>query len=143
MDAGTTVPTFARWFWNQTCTTRTLSPVSAASVSRTWDTRVTEESLSALSLSQGLQEGSHQPGQVHAQLTGHPPVLQAAGHEPFSPYLPAGLGGDLKRCLERPPLLRGQDGPWPLGPFVILPVLSALPRGLAQLADAVLIITFA
>lgn len=29
-------PTFARWFWNHTWTTRTLSPVSAASVSRTW-----------------------------------------------------------------------------------------------------------
>lgn len=29
------IPTFALWFWNQTCTTRTLSPVSAASVSRT------------------------------------------------------------------------------------------------------------
>ena len=28
--------TLARWFWNQTCTTLTLSPVSAASVSRTW-----------------------------------------------------------------------------------------------------------
>lgn len=28
--------TFARWFWNHTCTTRTLSPVSAARVSLTW-----------------------------------------------------------------------------------------------------------
>lgn len=27
--------TFARWFWNHTCTTRTLSPVSAANASRT------------------------------------------------------------------------------------------------------------
>lgn len=28
--------TLALWFWNHTCTTRTLRPVSAASVSRTW-----------------------------------------------------------------------------------------------------------
>lgn len=28
--------TLALWFWNHTCTTRTLSPVSAASVSLTW-----------------------------------------------------------------------------------------------------------
>lgn len=48
------VPTFARWFWNQTCTTRTLSPVSAASVSRTWDRAVTVASLSPLSCSGGL-----------------------------------------------------------------------------------------
>lgn len=48
------VPTFALWFWNQTCTTRTLNPVSAASVSRTWDTRVTAASLSPLSCSGGL-----------------------------------------------------------------------------------------
>lgn len=31
--------TLALWFWNQTCTTRTLSPVSAASVSLTWKRR--------------------------------------------------------------------------------------------------------
>lgn len=32
-------PTFALWFWNQTWTTRTLSPVSAASVSLTYRTK--------------------------------------------------------------------------------------------------------
>lgn len=69
--------------------------------------------------------------------------LEAAEHGGFSPYLPAGLGRDLKRCLECPPLLRGQDRPGSLGPLVILPILSALPRGLAHFADAVLIITFA
>lgn len=31
--------TLALWFWNHTCTTRTLSPVSAASVSLTWKGR--------------------------------------------------------------------------------------------------------
>lgn len=71
-----------------------------------------EDSISAglTRLWGGLEEGAE-----------HLPSLQA------TPYLPAGLGGDLEGRLECPPLLRGQDGAGPLGSLMVLPLLGSLP----------------
>lgn len=54
---------------------------------------------------------------------------------PAAPHLPAGLGGDLEGGLEGSSLLRREDGPGPLGPPWVLPIvpaalaLAALPLG--------------
>lgn len=41
--------------------------------------------------------------------------------------LSAGFGRHLEGSLESATLLRGQDGSWSLGSFVLLPIISSLP----------------
>lgn len=68
----------------------------------------------------------------------------APSGRPLPPHLPARLGRHLERGLERSPLLGGQDGPGPLGPLMVLAVLSgSFPRPVGRLAETFFIITFA
>lgn len=95
--------TLALWFWNQTCTTRTVKPVSAASVSRTCPQ--TPESC------------------VRAEAAFE--SLQALKGSLGSFYLSAGFRGNLEGGLEGSALLRGEDGARALGALVVFALLAA------------------
>lgn len=64
---------------------------------------------------------------------------------PAAPHLPAGLGGDLEGGLESSSLLRCEDGPGPLGPPRVLPVvptaLALAALSLGRLHVPILILT--
>lgn len=77
----------------------------------------------------------------HARGVGRP---RKSGRGPSLLYLSAGLGRHLKRGLERPPLLGGQDGPGPFGALMVLAVLGgSFPCPVGGLAETVFIVTFA
>ena len=100
-------PTFALWFWNHTCTTLTVSPVSAARVSLTCNN------------SACMRWTFESDGSAVSTYNAH--------RRPVTTDLSAGFGRHLEGSLEGATLLRGQDGTWSLGSLVILPIIPSLP----------------
>ena len=128
--------TLALWFWNHTCTTRTVSPVSAASVSLTcrlvfncyWNTSLDWLVCNLPQNNNVCMGKEYIPAHISIDKTS------------WSSYLAARLSRHFKGGLESTPLLCGQDSAWSLWTLVVLAVVTTFPSSRAS--STILILTF-